>query len=254
MSNIDYRYFFITRTGIKGEATIAIEEKYYQENGEYLKAESALMEKYNIVKYFVFKNHLRYLKACQKLQEDNPKNSLDMLAAFKSESCVPEGFTTIDLGDGKAKAAKELKGLNMFKIDLRTKTGKKVFDEFLALRGFAAGRELSLGDYVAENFGLLYKFVPGYDEENKELYQTIATKIEDGWLVAAPKCTYTDKNELKGLADDYVAEAPVTEISKEEYFSLAKGNAKKCVKKKVKKANSSGKIGCGQSNLFAGAA
>lgn len=228
--NALYRYFYITKLGESGSITRDIEDKYYEENGDYIKAESELMRKYNIVRYFIFRNHLRYIKACRRLQEEDPKNSLDMLATFKDD-VIPDGFTTIDLGDGKEKAAKELKGLNMYKIDLRTKTGKKIFDEFLELKGFTAGRELSLGDFVAKSFNLLYKFVPSYNEESKEIYQTIMTQITSGWLAAVPRCSFTDTNELRGLPDDYMPEPPVSEISKEEYFTRIRDAGQKGKKK-----------------------
>ena len=109
--------------------------------------------------------------------------------------------------------------------------GKKIFDEFLELKGFTAGRELSLGDFVAQSFNLLYKFVPSYNEESKEIYQTIMTQITSGWLAAVPRCSFTDTNELRGLPDDYMPEPPVSEISKEEYFTRIRDAGQKGKKK-----------------------
>lgn len=218
MEHNPFRYFYIKRTGTGSDLTQATERRFYEEHGKYLEQESELKRKYSIVRYFIFKNHTRYVKACQKLIDTDFKNSLDMIATFTTDN-LPDGFTTIDLGEGKDKAQEELRGLNMFKIDLRTKKGRKIFDEFFEMRNGETGEDKRLGEYVVNNFGLYHVLVPYNVGEIKEVYNTIITQRSDIWLVACPRHLQTIMGKPKGLSEDYIAELPVVEISKEEYIN-----------------------------------
>lgn len=213
-----FRYFYIKRTGTDSELTQEIELRFQEENSKFLRRESELKRKYGIIRYFIFKNHTRYIKACKKLLDEDFKYSLDMIATFAANK-IPDGFTTIDLGEGKNKAQEELQGLNMFKIDLRTKKGRQIFDEFFEMRNGETGEDKQLGEYVVNGFGLYHVLVPYHIGDIKEVYNTIITEKRDLWLVACPRLLPTTIGEPKGLSDDYIAELPVVEITKREYIN-----------------------------------
>lgn len=214
-----YRYFCIHRVGNNAQKTKEYECTFKKDMGIQIEQEAELMQKYGIVSYMMFRSHTRYVKACQKMIDDDPKNYFDMIATFYTNK-IPEGFTTIDLGDGKEQAQHELHGLNMFKIDLRTKKGKQIFNEFYDMKNGVPGRESSLGEYIAKRFGLYHQFVPEYNVGIKGIYNTIVKQTSDKWLIAVPRLSFTDTDEMRGISDDYIAESPVEEISRSEYFKM----------------------------------
>lgn len=212
-----FRYFVID---MESEEASRAAREYEAEFGDKEEKEKEIKERYGVCSYFVFLNSARRQKAVKRFRDDGPEKCLDIVAAFREET-PPEGFTLVDTG-GAAPFSSGVEGMNIFKVDLRTKKGRQFFDEITALRGAAPCRQLNKGEYVAGAFGLAFRLVPGgaYD---LTLYDGWYKFTEAGLLAAAPRLGYTQSGEKRGLPDEYKAEPPVSEVGREEFFSLLAG-------------------------------
>lgn len=250
MANIIYRYFKIQEYDIPQiiEACNKTLEKYNTVSDE-------LLTKYGIHKFMIYRNATRSERARKRGIVD-PAEHMDVLVLFKKTDVdrVAEAeiesdnsnreFLKTKLKKTQRKARPGFTSVNsssallgddymLYKIDLRKREGKDIFNEFIELYKLNPD-ELKPYQFIANCFNIQNTLVPNKSikaSSKYSYYETFGERLGDGfnafWIFAVP--IYSKRfasiaghgdDEPRGLPENFVVSAPMEEIERAEYLQL----------------------------------
>lgn len=223
--------------------------------GKYKEMSEKLSEKYGLYKFMIYRNSGRSERA-RKRGVSDPSEHMDVLVLFKktdedrnaeaeigatfenkeslrskfkkTQRKAHPGFTSLN-GSGNLLGDDYM----LYKIDLRKREGKEIFDEFIELYKLNP-EELKTSQFIANCFDIQFTLVPNRsDKETAKFayYETFGERIGDGhdasWIFAVPVYSkvYTSvagnsNEDPLGLTEDFYVSPPFEEICKDEYLEL----------------------------------
>lgn len=227
-SNV-YRYFVLNEKDIENYLA-----EWNRKMGYWEEEVAKLKNKYGIEDFILFRNSSRVQRMMIRYGEAPDMECKDLVICVKKDTPMLDGFTEA----GCSLIAEEnISDFKFYKVDLRTKAGKQIFEEFMALEPMAR-LQCRKSEFVANSVGLWQRCVKNYSSKTGEgigLYNTVSIRKETSmgpvWLFAVPvyNPVYVSKNKdpesERGLRQGYKIPPFIKEITAEEYLKIrAEGN------------------------------